>query len=156
VVTVAGQRVCSGDTTFMVRGRGGFGGERGPSRTAAPALDGAVDLGVHLPPNSAALYQLVGEHNPHSLDPAFAAEMGLPGPISAGQLLMGATARTITAAFADGDHGALSRIAVEFAGPHVVGQPLTMRARADGCGAVDFAVHSGEQPVLVGGRAELA
>jgi acyl dehydratase len=155
-VTVAGQRVCSGDTTMMVRGRGGFGGERGPSRTVAPALDGAVDLDIHLPPNSAALYQLVGEHNPHSLDPAFAAEMGLPGPISAGQLLMGAAARTVTAAFAAGDHGALSRIAVEFAGPHVIGRPLTMQAQASGSGVIDFAVHSGDQPVLVGGRAELA
>ena len=140
---------------MLVRGRGGFGGERGPSRAPAPALDAAADLDLHLPPNSAALYQLVGDHNPHSLDPAFAVEMGLPGPISAGQLLIGVAARTLTARFADGDHGALSRLAVEFASPHVVGQPLTMQAQADGSNAFDFAVHSGGEPVLLGGRAEL-
>ncbi len=61
----------------------------------------------------------------------------------------------LTARFADGDHGALSRLAVEFASPHVVGQPLTMQAQADGSNAFDFAVHSGGEPVLLGGRAEL-
>ena len=155
-VTVAGQRVCSGSTTMMVRGRGGFGGERGPGRVATPALDAPIDIDVRLPPNSAPLYQLVGEHNPHSLDPAFAADMGLPGPISAGQVLIGAAALTITREFADGDHGALSRIAVEFAGPHVIGQPLKLQAQADGSNVIDFALHSGAQPVLIGGRAELA
>ena len=155
-VTLDGQLLCSVITTMLVRGRGDFGGERGPSRTPAPALDAAVDLDLHLPANSAALYQLVGDHNPHSLDPAFAAEMGLPGPISAGQLLIGAAARTLTAKFADGDHGALSRIAVEFAGSHIIGQPLTMQVQADGADALDFAVHSGDQPILLGGRAELA
>ena len=82
--------MCSVTTTMLVRGRGGFGGERGPSRTPTSVLDSAIDLDLHLPANSAALYQLVGDHNPHSLDPAFAAEMGLPGPISAAQLLIGA------------------------------------------------------------------
>jgi hypothetical protein len=82
--------------------------------------------------------------------------MGLPGPISAGQMLIGAAALTLTAEFANGDHAALSRIAVEFAGPHVIGQPLTMKVQADGTDAIDFTVHSGDQPVLLGGRAELA
>jgi len=154
-VSIGGQLICAVTTSMLVRGRGGFGGERGRSRTPAPALDDAVDLDVHLPPNSAALYQLVGDHNPHSLDPAFAAEMGLPGPISAGQLLIGATARTLTATFADGDHQALSRIAVEFAGPHVIGRPLTMRIQPNTPDVFDFAVHSAGQPVLLGGRAEL-
>jgi acyl dehydratase len=155
-VTIDGQVICSVNTTMVVRGRGGFGGERGPSRTPAPALVAAVDRELHLPANGAALYQLVGDHNPHTLDPAFASEMGLPGPISAGQMLIGAAALTLTAEFANGDHAALSRIAVEFAGPHVIGQPLTMRVQADGTDAIDFTVHSGDQPVLLGGRAELA
>jgi acyl dehydratase len=155
-VTFDSRVICSVTTTMLVRGRGNFGGERGPSRTRAPALDSAVDLDLHLPANGAALYQLVGEHNPHSLDPAFAAEMGLPGPISAGQLLIGVAARTLTATFADGDHGALSRVSVEFGGPHLTGQPLTMQVQSAGTNAFDFAVHSGEQPILLGGRAELA
>jgi acyl dehydratase len=155
-VTIDGQLACSVITTMMVRGRGDFGGERGPSRTPAPALDDAVDLDLPLPASSAALYQLVGDHNPHSLDPAFAAEMGLPGPISAGQLLIGAAARSLTAEYADGDHGALSRIAVEFAGSHVIGHPLTMRVQGDSADVFDFAVYSGDQPILLGGKAELA
>jgi acyl dehydratase len=155
-VTIDRQLVCSVITTMMIQGRGDFGGERGPSRSPAPALDAAVDLDLDLPASSAALYQLVGDHNPHSLDPAFAAEMGLPGPISAGQLLIGAAALTLTATYADGDHGALKRIAVDFAGSHVIGQPLRMLVQADGTDAIDFAVHSGDQPILLGGRAELS
>jgi hypothetical protein len=155
-VTVGGQLICAVITTMLVRGRGSFGGERGPSRKRPPSLDDAVPVELRLPANSAALYQLVGDHNPHSLDPTFAAEMGLPGPISAGQLLIGAAARTLTARFADGDHGALSRIAVEFAGSHIIGEPLTMQVQSDGRNAFDFAVHSGDQPILLGGRALLA
>jgi acyl dehydratase len=139
----------------MVRGRGGFGGDRGPRRPPSPELDAAIELPVDLPANSAALYQLVGEHNPHSLDPEFAAQMGLPGPISAGQVLIGAAGRTLTAAFAEGDHRALSRISVDYAGSHVVGQPLTMRVQQDGTNTFDFNVHSGDQPILLGGRAIL-
>ena len=77
------------------------------------------------------------------------------GNVSAGQLLIGAAARTITAAFVDGDHGAPSRIAVEFAGSHVVGQPLTMHVQQSGAGAFDFVVLSDGQPILASGRAEL-
>ena len=154
-VAIEDQLVCSVITTMLVQGRGNFGGERGPSRKPAPLLDDVVAVDLRLPANSAALYQLVGEHNPHSLDPSFAAEMGLPGPISAGQLLIGAAARTLTARFAGSDHGALRRIAVDFAGSHIIGQPLTMQVQADGDDAVDFAVHAGDQPILLGGRAEL-
>jgi hypothetical protein len=155
-LTVDSELLCSALTTVMVRGRGDFGGERGPSRTPAPALDAAVELHLSLPANSSALYQLVGDHNPHSLDPSFAAEMGLPGPISAAQLLIGAAALRLTTTFADGDHTRLSRIAVEFAGSHITGQPLTMQVQRDGSDSFDFAVHSGDQPILLGGRAELS
>jgi hypothetical protein len=156
VLTIGDQSVGSVLTTVMVRGRGGFGGERGPSRTPPPALDSAVELDLPLPANSAALYQLVGDHNPHSLDPAFAAEMGLPGPISAAQLLIGAAALQLTRTFADGDHTRLTRIAVEFAGSHIIDQPLTMKVQPDGSNAFDFAVYSADQPILTSGRAELA
>jgi hypothetical protein len=37
-VTVGGQLICSVITTMLVRGRGSFGGERGPSRKRAPHL----------------------------------------------------------------------------------------------------------------------
>ena len=93
-VSIGGQLICSVTTSMLIQGRG--------KASAASEVQAGhphqssttpVEVDIHLPPNSAALYQLVGDHNPHSLDPAFAAEMGLPGPISAGQLLIGATAR---------------------------------------------------------------
>jgi hypothetical protein len=154
-VSVDGEHVSSLRTTVMVRGRGGFGGDRGPPRASPPSLDAATELPVHLPANSAVLYQLVGEHNPHSLDPEFAAQAGLPGPISAGQVLIGAASRTLTTAFANGDHRALTRIAVDYAGSHVAGRPLTLRVQQDGTNAFAFNLTSGDQPVLLGGRAEL-
>ena len=150
-----GRQLISLRATVMLRGHGGFGGERGPSRTARRELDAAVELPVSVPANSAALYQLVGEHNPHSLDPEFAAAIGLPGPISAGQVLIGAAGRTLTAAFADGDHRALTRIAVDYAGSHLTGQPLTIQVQPDGSNTFAFNLYSGQQPILLGGRAEL-
>ena len=154
-IEIDGQPVHTLRTTVMLQGRGGFGGERGPGRTSQRELDDAVELPVSIPANSAVLYQLVGEHNPHSLDPEFAAEVGLPGPISAGQVLIGAAARTLTGAFADGDHRALARIAVDYAGSYVTGQPLTMQAQPDSSNTLAFTLYSGQQPVLLNGRAEL-
>lgn len=151
---IDGKQVLCLRTTVMVRGQGGFGGERGPSRTPRQELDAAAELPVSIPANSAVLYQLV-EHNPHSLDPDFAAQAGLPGPISAGQVLIGAAARTLTAEFAHGNHCALTRIAVDFAGSHITGQFLTMHAQPDGTSAFDFNLYSGHEPILLGGRAEL-
>ena len=107
-----------------------------------------------LPPLSAALYQLVGEHNPHSLDPDFAATAGLPGPISAGQVLVADEARAVTAKFADGNHQALKRIAVDHTGPHVTDQPLAMHVQP-GIGVHDFAKFSGRGPVLPAGQPQL-
>lgn len=154
-LSVDGEQLSSLRTTVMIRGRGGFGGDRGPRRAPPVSLDAARELPVHLPANSAVLYQLVGEHNPHSLDPEFAAQAGLPGPISAGQVLIGAASRTLTTAFADGDHRALTRIAVDYAGSHVTGQPLTLQVQQDGTNTFDFNLISGDQPILLGGRAEL-
>ncbi len=154
-IEVDGKPVVAVRTTTMVRGGGGFGGERGPSRIVPRELVAAVELPVSIPANSAVLYQLVGEHNPHSLDPEFAAKVGLAGPIAAGQVLIGAAARTLTAAFADGDHRALGRIGVDYAGSYVTGQPLTMQAQQLSSNTFAFNLHSGQQPILLGGHAEL-
>ena len=154
-IEIDGTQLISVRATMMLRGRGGFGGERGPSRTPRRELDVAVEFPVSIPANSAALYQLVGEHNPHSLDPEFAAQAGLPGPISAGQVLIGAAGRTLTAAFADGNHRALTRIGVDYTGSYVTGQPLTIQAQPDGTDTFAFNLYSGQQPILLGGRAEL-
>jgi acyl dehydratase len=154
-IGVHGHAVGRVRTTVMFRGRGGFGGERGPARTPSPELEGALELPVRLPGHSAVLFQLVGDHNPHSLDAAFAKAMGLPGPISAGQLLIGAAGRAITQTFADGNHTALRRIAVDFVGTHLVGEPLTLKVQPNGSNTFDFALFASDLPVLHGGRAEL-
>jgi len=155
-VEIDGQALIDVRMSMMFRGQGGFGGERGPSRAPPRQLEPDIEVPVDVPRSSSVLYELVGESNPHTFDPEFAARIGLPGPISAGQVLVGAAARTITATLAEGDHRRLSRITVDFASPHVTGEPLTMRAQRSGSDAVDFTVHSGDQPVLLGGRAELA
>jgi len=155
-VEIDGEVLLSARLSMMFRGQGGFGGERGPSRLPQRELEPDIEVPVEVPRISSVLYELVGESNPHTLDPQFAADIGLPGPISAGQVLVGAAARTITTNLADGDHRSLSRIAVDFASPHVTGEPLTMRAERSGSGVVHFTVHSGDQPVLLGGRAELS
>ena len=152
---LAGETLLTWRNSVMVRGRGGFGGERGPKRQPPPELHTASELDVVLPPVGAALYQLVGEHNPHSLDPGFAADAGLPGPITAGALLIAAAARTITATYADGDHQALRHIRVDHAGPHIIGNPLTMLIQESDTGTLHFEVASDGQQVLLAGHADL-
>jgi hypothetical protein len=142
-------------TSVMVRGRGNFGGERGPARNLPPDVDGAVECPVDLPANAAVLYQLVGDHNPHSFDPAFAAAFGFPGPISAGAMLIGTVARTLTHNFAGGDHSALAHISADYGSPHLVGHPLVLKARPDGSDGFGYALLDAEQSVLVHGRATL-
>ena len=62
-------------------GRGGFGGERGPSAQRRP--EGPPDLAftVDTSPGQAALYRLLGDRHPLHIDPEAARTAGMPRPI---------------------------------------------------------------------------
>src|ERR1700744_4458369 len=63
--------------SIFARGEGGFGGDRGPS-TSAAAPERAPDIELDIPilPQQALLYRLCGDRNPLPSNPEFAAEAG--------------------------------------------------------------------------------
>lgn len=67
--------------SIFAPGRGGFGGERGPGRTAGPDGEPVATLERPIAANAAALYRLTGDRHHIHIDPAAAARIGQPRPI---------------------------------------------------------------------------
>lgn len=135
--------------SIFAPGRGGFGGDRGPSaRRAEP--DGAPPLSVRVAtfPEQAALYRLCGDLHALHVDPEAAKAAGLDRPILHGLATMAAS--TLGLARALGEHPAdLREAAVRFTSPVVPGDALDVRARPDGRGAA-FDVLVEDRTVLGG------
>ena len=70
------------ELTMVVRGAGGWGGERGPAGDANAPPDRAPDAVIEQKINAdqALLYRLCGDRNPLHADPAFAQAFGFPKP----------------------------------------------------------------------------
>jgi 3-hydroxyacyl-CoA dehydrogenase/3a,7a,12a-trihydroxy-5b-cholest-24-enoyl-CoA hydratase len=121
-----GAELCYNEVTTVVRGAGGFGGDRGPAgeTNAAPerAPDGIVT--ERIGPNQALLYRLSGDWNPLHVDPAFAQGFGFPRPILHGLCTFGYAARHVIRAFADGDARRMKSIKVRFADSVFPGETL--------------------------------
>ena len=94
--------------SIFARGEGGFGGERGPS-TSAAAPDRAPDLELDIAvlPQQALLYRLCGDRNPLHSDPEFAAAAGFPRPILHGLCTYGMTCKALVDALLDADVAAV-------------------------------------------------
>ncbi|MFJ5611961.1 MaoC/PaaZ C-terminal domain-containing protein [Streptomyces sp. NPDC093221] len=148
----------SSDNEIFVRGEGGFGGERGPSRRPKPptrAPDKAVDVPVR--EDQALLYRLSGDWNPLHADPEFAATAGFDRPILHGLCSYGATLKAVTDTLLGGDVARIRSYATRFAGVVYPGETLRVRMWADGDGggagsgrivAAVSAVERDEAPVL--------
>ncbi|TDH55037.1 MaoC family dehydratase [Mycobacterium eburneum] len=111
--------------SIFARGEGGFGGERGPS-TSAAAPDRAPDFEVDIPvlPQQALLYRLCGDRNPLHSDPEFAAAAGFDRPILHGLCTYGMTCKAIVDTLLDGDAGAVGSYGARFAGVVFPGETL--------------------------------
>src|ERR1700728_368891 len=111
--------------SIFARGEGGFGGERGPSSSAA-APDRAPDLEVDIPvlPQQALLYRLCGDRNPLHSDPEFAAAAGFPRPILHGLCTYGMTCKALVDAILDADAAAVASYGARFAGVAYPGETL--------------------------------
>jgi len=103
--------------SIFARGEGGFGGERGPS-TSAAAPDRAPDFEISVPvlPQQALLYRLCGDRNPLHSDPQFAAAAGFPRPILHGLCTYGMTCKALVDTLLDADVSQVSSYGARFAG----------------------------------------
>ncbi len=112
-----GEELVYNEIGMVVRGAGGWGGERGPSGDANAPPERAPDATVEqkTSENQALIYRLTGDWNPLHADPNFAKNFGFPRPILHGLCTFGYAARSVIKAFAGGDPRLFKSIRVRFA-----------------------------------------
>jgi (3R)-3-hydroxyacyl-CoA dehydrogenase / 3a,7a,12a-trihydroxy-5b-cholest-24-enoyl-CoA hydratase / enoyl-CoA hydratase 2 len=121
-----GEELMVNQLTAVIRGAGGWGGERGPSdpENVAPERkpDAVVKQQIH--PNQALLYRLSGDWNPLHVDPSFAKAFGFAKPILHGLCTFGYAARHVINTFSGGDPRFFKSIKVRFAESVIPGETL--------------------------------
>ena len=135
---------------IFLPGRGGWGGERGPSASASqwhPSWRGrhAVDR------NRAALYRLTGDLHPIHIDIEVARANGFERPILHGLCTLGIAARML-AEPAGAHPGELRRLEARLAAPVTPGDAIDVTADGSGAGLA-FQARVGETAVLTNGWA---
>jgi acyl dehydratase len=133
VTTLDGDPLWTQKRSILARGEGGFGGERGPSTSAAPP-DRAPDVELSIPtlPQQALLYRLCGDRNPLHSDPGFASAAGFPKPILHGLCTYGIGAKALVDEFLDGDVSRVASYGARFAGVLYPGETLKANVWKDG------------------------
>ena len=113
----SGEEIVRNESTAVIRGAGGWGGERGPSSDINVPPERAADATIEqkIPENQALLYRLSGDWNPLHADPSFATAFGFSKPILHGLCTFGYAARHVIHSFAGGDARKFKSIKVRFA-----------------------------------------
>lgn len=144
--------------SIFCRGQGGFGGERGVSRTPPDAVgEPVLDVALPTRPEQALIYRLSGDLNPLHVDPALAAKAGFDRPILHGLCTYGFAARALVEGCCGGDPARLRALEARFSGVVFPGETLRVVAtRSAAPGALRFEVRVGERVVLDHGVAEVA
>ena len=135
---------------IFLPGRGGWGGERGPSASRQewhPSWQGrhATDR------NLAALYRLTGDLHPIHIDIEVARANGFERPILHGLCTLGIAARML-AKPAGAHPSELKRLKARLAAPVMPGDAIDVTADSHGAGLF-FQAKVGETTVLTGGHA---
>lgn len=115
--------------TTLVRGAGGWGGDRGPTEETNVPPERAPDVVTEQKINAsqALLYRLSGDWNPLHADPDMAQMFGFERPILHGLCTYGYAARHVVNAFAGGDPRRFKSIDARFAGSVFPGETLITR-----------------------------
>jgi len=153
VDATTGSPMFTSRATAFVRGAGGFGGDRGPTRrTEVPEGDPDVVVEQATREDQALLYRLSGDRNPLHSDPTFAARAGFDRPILHGLCTYGFAVRGLIDAVLDGDGRRLTATAVRFSATVLPGETLRTEAW-HGDGEVVFRTRRTDGTVVLdGGR----
>jgi acyl dehydratase len=124
LVTPTDLLIAEMDEVWVLRGAGGFGGERDlPGTPAVIMPDAPADATLDLPTarNQAMLYRLTGDRNPLHIDPGTAALGGFDRPILHGLSTMGLVGRALIHLCCDGDPYRLTAMRLRFTAPVLPG-----------------------------------
>ncbi len=122
----SGELLVKNDVSMIVRGAGGWGGDRGGASDVNTPPDRAADVVIteKTDANQALLYRLSGDWNPLHVDPEFATAFGFEKPILHGLCTFGYVGRAAINAFAKGDPRTFKSIKVRFADSVFPGEAL--------------------------------
>ena len=122
-----GNQLARNEFASVIRGAGGWGGDRGPASDVNTPPDRAPDAVVEdrIPDNQALLYRLTGDWNPLHADPGFAKAFGFERPILHGLCTFGYATRHVLGKFAPkGDPDFFKSIKARFADSVFPGETL--------------------------------
>lgn len=131
--SVDGVPRCRTTWELLLRGEGGFGGERPPTRLRTrPPKDAEpiFEVQVGTRPEQALLYRLTGDVNPIHSDPAIAREAGFDRPILHGLCTYGIAARIALKQLAGDDPARFISLDARFAKVVMPGDTLVVRGYA--------------------------
>jgi acyl dehydratase len=138
--------------TWILRGDGGFGGERGklPQAHAVPTGRPA-DLRIDTPtsPQQALLYRLSGDRNPLHVDPAVARAGGFERPILHGLCTYGIVGRVLLAALCADDVARFRRFDVRFTNPVIPGETIRTEIWHESAGLASIRARALERDAIV-------
>jgi acyl dehydratase len=154
-----GEKLMETVTTIVLRGQGGFGGERGEAKAKPTPPDRAPDHEVtyQVRDDQALTYRLSGDRNPLHSDPWFAKLAGFERPILHGLCTYGFTGRALLHALCEGDPARFGAMEGRFSSPVYPGDALTTRIWVDGSQAIYQTTASPDDRVVIDdGRFEYA
>jgi acyl dehydratase len=125
--TPGGTLLAEASEVWVVRGAGGFGGQRDLPSDALPAVpprDPDFEIALPTSPVQAAVYRLSGDRNPLHIDPDTARSAGFDRPILHGLSTMGLVARALIHACCGGDTQRLCEIGLRFVAPAYPGDTI--------------------------------
>ena len=143
-------------SSVFIRGEGGFGGDRGPSkRTEIPERAPDHEVAYQTRPEQALIYRLSGDRNPLHSDPEFAKLAGFDRPILHGLCTYGFTGRALLHALCDSDPARFRSMAGRFTSPVFPGEKLQVAMWTDG-GQTVFQTHGEDGRAVLNGTCEVA
>ena len=156
VVTEAETKLKTGEllwttrSSVLIRGEGGWDGERGPSgpQNEPPAKAPDHEVTLQTSPDQAFVYRLSGDRNPLHTDPSFAAIGGFDRPILHGLCSYGFTGRALLGALCNNDVTKFKHIEGRFSSPVMPGDALTVRMWNVGAGETVFTTSVGDRVVI--------
>jgi acyl dehydratase len=120
-------------SAVFIRGEGGFGGDRGPSkRTELPERAPDHTVAYQTLPEQALIYRLSGDRNPLHSDPEFAKLAGFDRPILHGLCTYGFTGRALLHTLCDSDPARFTSMSGRFTSPVFPGEKLEVAMWTDG------------------------